>query len=181
MQPNTSGPLSGQLFAPSIEKLTFKFKKLLTDGPTKAKVVTDFDFTLSDPAFYASWQVLERSPYLSQDYRDKAKALGQKYYPMEISTTLSTEEKSAACAEWWDLAIQAACDDDLTRDKYNKILDFANKNIIFREHCRELFVAAHDINLPVLIFSAGIADTIDSALLHYFPVFLSSNESTLSY
>jgi len=63
--------------------------------------VADFDHTLSMPACLTSWSIIDSSPYVSHQFRHDAASLVTKYYPTELDSTLTPQQKSPVLTEWF--------------------------------------------------------------------------------
>jgi hypothetical protein len=79
-------------------------KKFKETGLSNLHIVSDFDKTLSKFSFgerkiHSIIGVLREENYLTPDYSDRAKALFEKYHPIEINLDLSLEERKKAMYE----------------------------------------------------------------------------------
>ena len=87
-----------------------KRQKIIEGGAQKLQIVTDFDYTMTK--FFTEGHrrgaschcLIEDSGFLSAEYRAQAKALLHYYYPLEVSPTLTVEEKVPLMKEWVDRA-----------------------------------------------------------------------------
>ena len=98
-------PLMENVIIPNqqrFKELKNKFKK---DGIAKIHVLADFDKTLTK-AFVRGRKiaslisVLRDNNYLTPDYPEKAHALFEKYYPIEIDLNIPIEEKRQKMKQW---------------------------------------------------------------------------------
>ena len=84
-----------------------KIRAILDDGKNHLQVLTDFDKTLTryfvdgGAKGHSSFQVIEQSSMLGSAVVEQLKALHAKYYPIEMSPTLSSEEKTPLMIEWY--------------------------------------------------------------------------------
>jgi 5'-nucleotidase len=147
----------------NLEKKINKFK---TDGVTSFHIVADFDRTLTK-AFvngktHTFYELIRAGNYLSPEYVKKAYALYDKYRPIEISGTISREEKCKKMVEWWSrhwkLMIESGMNLDVIKDIISK-----NK-VQIREGALELFDVLAENKIPILIFSASIGNFIEEYL-----------------
>ena len=146
-----------------------KLLAMLRDGAEKFKIITDFDATLTTPTSPSSWAIVETNPTLSQSYRDYTGTLLRKYHPMEISSTLSHDEKCTAMIEWSTKALAALCKERVTRECYeSQLLASAQDKIHLRKGADDLFYLSSKLQIPCLIFSAGVGDVIDAVMLRHF-------------
>lgn len=133
-------------------------------------VIADFDHTLSKYAtkkgerVCSSHGVLESSDVLGEEYKKKAKSLMEKYQPLEYSAKLDPKERFGICVEWWTKAHELLIKHKLTRKKLERAVSEMSNRIVLREGCVKFFdiLSAHDI--PILIFSAGLGDVIETFL-----------------
>ncbi|KAF3505722.1 hypothetical protein F2Q69_00001881 [Brassica cretica] len=145
--------------------LTDKTTLIRDAGPSKFQVIADFDGTLTR---YRVNGVRGQSiihGILQQgnaDYDAKREALYEHYHPLEFSPLIPLEEKTKLMEEWWskthDLLIEGGLTFDAIKDSV------ANSSIAFRDGVAELFEFLEEKEIPVLIFSAGLADVIEEVL-----------------
>eukprot|EP00461_Guttulinopsis_vulgaris_P000948 UN00948 len=163
----TKNPIP-QIYTPDKNRLFTKLQTVLQGGKEKLKIVSDFDATLSKAGGYSSWCVVENNPEFSDTYRNTCTELFNYYYPLEISPTLTHEQKCEYMIEWWLKAQDALRAERVTREKYNRLLQYAQNTLQLRDGCDVMFKYSNELQIPLLIFSAGIGDIIDSVLLHHF-------------
>lgn len=121
-------------------------------------VLADFDRTLTK-AFY-DWKmrpslisVLRDEWYLTEEYRKKAYALKDKYYPMEIDPNLSLEEKNTAMTEWWNEHLELLVESWLSKNDIDKII--SSWFIKLRKWVEIFLKFLSENNIPLLIISAN--------------------------
>ncbi|TMW61992.1 hypothetical protein Poli38472_009485 [Pythium oligandrum] len=145
-----------------------KWKKFCTDGLDKLIVIADFDQTLT-PCFrksgeraLSSHSALMTSPLMDPAVREQETKLFHHYYPIEMSPTLTQEEKLPYMLEWWtrqhDVLVEAKLHKQLIVDAVTKC------DLIFRDGFHEIFRVLKEENVPTLVFSAGLYDVIHAAL-----------------
>ncbi|KAI9326212.1 pyrimidine 5'-nucleotidase [Obelidium mucronatum] len=121
----------------------------------------DFDMTMTrfwhngarSPSTHA---VLTRSHRVSDEFRTETDALYKKFYPMEISTTLSFEEKYKAMEEWWSTAHERIVALKLSRRDLKDIVATTQAPVVFRDGIHEVVKVCEGFGMPFLVFSAGI-------------------------
>nr|AAC67350.1 hypothetical protein [Arabidopsis thaliana] len=96
-------------------------------------------------------------------YDAKRQALYDHYHPLEISPVIPIDEKTKLMEEWWGKTHELLIEGGLTYDAIKKSV--ANSSIAFREGVSELFEFLEKKEIPVLIFSAGLADVIEEVTL----------------
>ncbi|KDP38325.1 hypothetical protein JCGZ_05755 [Jatropha curcas] len=144
--------------------LQSKIDAIRIAGPSKLQIIADFDATLTKYFVdgrrgQSSHGILRQG---NPDYDAKRQALYEYYHPLEFSPTIPIEQKTKLMEEWWgkthNLLIEGGLTFDAIRDSV------ATSAIAFREGVVELFELLEERNIPVLIFSAGLADIIEEVL-----------------
>jgi len=149
------------------EKLKEKIAQFKKEGASNFHIVADFDRTLTKA--YRDGKKLGTTPasvregnYLTQDYREKAYALMDKYRPIELDKNIPFEEKNKKMLEWWTLHFNLLIKSGMNIDV---IKDIVRKKIFkMREGAEEFFNTAKKENIPFLILSAGFGDIIKEYL-----------------
>eukprot|EP01063_Lacrimia_lanifica_P024773 TRINITY_DN32615_c0_g1_i1.p1 TRINITY_DN32615_c0_g1~~TRINITY_DN32615_c0_g1_i1.p1 ORF type:complete len:287 (+),score=99.78 TRINITY_DN32615_c0_g1_i1:61-921(+) len=145
-----------------------KIRALVAGGAPTLKVIADFDFTLSkfwwDVAAKeracSCYKVIEDSGALHASYHDEAQALQRHYYPIEVCPDISKEEKVAAMLEWVTKANQLLAASDLRRETVPAMVEGAKLKL--RDHVPTMFDLLREEGIPVLIFSGGVANILES-------------------
>ncbi|KAG7569671.1 HAD-like superfamily [Arabidopsis thaliana x Arabidopsis arenosa] len=144
--------------------LTDKITLIRDAGPSKFQVIADFDATLT--RYRVNGLRRQTSHGLLQQgnayYDAKRQALYDHYHPLEISPVIPIDEKTKLMEEWWSKTHELLIEGGLTYDAIKKSV--ANSSIAFREGVTELFEFLEKKEIPVLIFSAGLADVIEEVL-----------------
>eukprot|EP00943_MAST-04B_sp_MAST-4B-sp1_P001335 g1335.t1 len=150
-------------------KLYEKFKILREGGSKKLQIISDFDRTISK--YYledgktkgeSCHGVLKHCDL--PNFAEQAQVLFEKYYPMEISTELSLEDRIKACEEWWGANHGLLIELGLTKTKMKRAVDLSSNEIILRGGYKEWVDFLEERDVPLLIFSAGLADVIEEFL-----------------
>ncbi|KAI7749576.1 hypothetical protein M8C21_021878, partial [Ambrosia artemisiifolia] len=142
-------------------------------GPSKFQVIADFDNTLTK--FWVDGCRGQSSHGLLQqenpEYNAKRDELFNYYHPIEYDPQLPTDEKTKLMEEWWAKVHGLLIEGGLTYDAIRNSVSSAL--IAFREGVVELFefleanvicFSKPEKDIPVLIFSAGLADIIEEVL-----------------
>eukprot|EP00850_Spirogloea_muscicola_P019408 SM000190S04844 [mRNA] locus=s190:18813:21477:+ [translate_table: standard] len=95
-------------------------------------------------------------------YNDRRRELNEKYYPMEVDPAIPFAEKFQLMDEWWSACHAVLLEGGLTRAAIARSV--AGGNIAFRDDCVALFEALAAWDVPLLIFSAGLADVIEEVV-----------------
>lgn len=133
-------------------------------GPSKLQVIADFDMTLTkywvDGKRGQSTHALLKQG--NTDYDLKRKEIHDYYYPLEICPTIPIDEKTKLMEEWWEKTHALLIEGGLTHAAIRNSV--TNSVIDFRDGVIQLFEILEKNGVPVLIFSAGLADIIEEVL-----------------
>jgi len=152
-------------------KLEGKKEQFKSDGLDKLHILADFDRTLTK-AFVNEKDVpsiisiLRDHNYLTPDYPQKAHALYNKYYPIEIDPQVSNEEKRQAMLEWWTKHFELLIKSGLAKKDITSAM--TSGNIKFRAGTKEFFSVLQKKNIPLVILSSsGIGNYSIQTLLEH--------------
>lgn len=95
------------------------------------------------------------------EYVARRQALKDKYYPYEISATLSEPERRVYMREWWMGHLNLLVEYGLRKDLLEKVV---NHEMQIRDGMDEALKIFEQLSIPVLILSAGITQSIESVL-----------------
>ncbi|KAL3838143.1 hypothetical protein ACJIZ3_022734 [Penstemon smallii] len=144
--------------------LQSKISSIRLEGPSKLQVIADFDATLTK--YWIDGQRGHSSHGLLQqgnpEYDLKRQKLYDHYHPLEIDPTIPLDKKAKLMEEWWGKTHALLIEGGLNYDSIKSSV--AESRIAFREGVIELFELLEKSNVPVLIFSAGLADIIKEVL-----------------
>ncbi len=125
-------------------------------------VVADFDRTLSEGSSDSTWGVFANANQVGEEYRQRRTALYNKYRPMEIDPNLSEEEKSIAMTEWWQAHINLFYEYGVKEEAVKNAV--AIGNLKYRDGAKKFLNKMKELNVPVIIVSAGIGNVIEEFL-----------------
>ncbi|KQK13961.1 hypothetical protein BRADI_1g13590v3 [Brachypodium distachyon] len=130
-------------------------------GAAKLQVIADFDGTLTRYWYdgsrgQTSHGLLKQG---NEEFDAKRDALFEHYHPIEINPDIPLPEKAKLMEEWWGKTHGLLIEGGLTHEAIKKSV--ADASIAFREGVVELFEFLEDRDIPVLVFSAGLADIIE--------------------
>jgi cytosolic 5'-nucleotidase 3 len=111
--------------------------------------------------------VLEDCHLFSQEYQDQSVAIFQKYYPLEMDPHIAYEKKFQYMMEWTkeihnSLQTKALLTKSHIEQAVNEAV--AEKRIDFRARVYDFFQAAFQCDLPLLVFSGGLADIAEKVV-----------------
>lgn len=137
-------------------------------GAGRLQVLADFDRTVS-MAFHAdgsrvasSHGILESCDLLGEEFKSRSKALFLKYYPLEVSHDIPHAEKERLMVEWWSSAHALQVECGLTERMIESAVRSAAIDI--RPRFPEIFGLTASLGVPLVVFSAGLANVITEAL-----------------
>jgi 5'-nucleotidase len=139
-------------------------QKIISEGTNKFHVVADFDRTLTKAfvngvSLPSIISVLRNENYLSEEYSEKAKALANKYHPIETDTKISVDEKKKYMKEWWEKHFELLINSGLNKKNLERIIN--EGKVEFREGAEEFLDLLHENNIPLIIISSsGVGDLI---------------------
>ena len=125
-------------------------------------VVADFDRTLTEGASDSTWGIFANANQVGEEYKERRTALYNKYRPIEIDPNISEEEKSDAMTEWWQLHINLFYEYGIKEDAVKNAVKLGNMR--YREGAKEFLKRMYELNVPVIIVSAGIGNVIEEFL-----------------
>ena len=164
-----------------IREIAFESKQAMLDerarrlaervraGKERLIVIADFDRTISryrtssGAPVTTSHGVIENCELLDETYRKKARDLADYYIPKEFDASSSEEERTKVCEEWWSKAHDLLLEYGLTRQQLEDAVR-NETNLELREGCEEMFRMLEKNGVPLLIFSAGLGDVIETFL-----------------
>ncbi|KAF3785484.1 7-methylguanosine phosphate-specific 5'-nucleotidase [Nymphaea thermarum] len=133
-------------------------------GLDKLQVIADFDATLTK--YWVNGCRGQSTHGLLQQgnpqYDVKRRELFDYYHPLEFSPTIPLEEKTKLMEEWWEKTHSLLLEGGLTYDAIKRSV--SNAIIEFRDGVVKLFELLEEKGVPILIFSAGLADIIEEVL-----------------
>lgn len=154
---------SNHILIPNPASFIAKRQQLISDGPASLQLISDFDHTLSAFTSHSSHGTLEHSSELPADYMPKVQALFDHYYPIEMDHTISAEQKEATMVAWWEAAHSLLLDYRFNRSFITAAVKQAiqQHKLTYRPAATAVLHYCHQHSLPLLVFSAGLGDTIE--------------------
>ncbi|XP_048101351.1 cytosolic 5'-nucleotidase 3-like isoform X1 [Alosa alosa] len=136
-------------------------------GPNTVQIISDFDMTLTRFAFNGKrcptcHNILDNSKLISEDCKVKLEHLLNTYYPIEIDSTRSVEDKTPYMVEWWTKAHELLVQQKINKDLLAVVV--RESDAMLREDYQIFFDHLKERNIPLLIFSAGIGDVLEEVI-----------------
>lgn len=130
--------------------------------PQKLYVVADFDKTLTRGDSESTWGILSKANKMGEEYKKKRQALFEIYRPIEIDEILPREIKSQKMDEWWKGHIELFYEYGLKEEFIKNAVK--EKHLKYRDGAKDFLKKMNELNIPVIIISAGIGNIIEEFL-----------------
>ncbi|XP_047213130.1 cytosolic 5'-nucleotidase 3-like isoform X1 [Girardinichthys multiradiatus] len=142
-------------------------QSMLKAGSNTLQVISDFDMTLTRFSYNGKrcptcHNILDNSKAISNECRLKLDHLLETYYPIEIDTSRSVEEKLPLMVEWWTKAHDLLVEQKIKKDELAQAVH--ESDAMLREGYELFFDRLHEQSIPLLIFSAGIGDILEEVI-----------------
>ncbi|GLJ31445.1 hypothetical protein SUGI_0631060 [Cryptomeria japonica] len=154
----------GEVVISNAAELEKKKNAIRASGPAKLQVIADFDMTLTKcwvdgKRGQSSHALLKQG---NAEYDLKRRRLYDYYRPLEVCPTIAIDEKTKLMEEWWEKTHALLVEGGLNYAAIRNSV--TNSAIDFRDGVVQLFEILEKIEVPVLIFSAGLADIIEEVM-----------------
>lgn len=106
--------------------------------------------------------ILARTNKATPEIKAAKEAIFQKYYPIEISTTMTEAEKTPSMIEWWEQAHDLIIQMNISRKDLTAMV--METPVTWRDGANAVTKWCEKKNVPLLVFSAGLADIIEEIL-----------------
>ncbi|KAB0798814.1 hypothetical protein PPYR_06694 [Photinus pyralis] len=164
-----------ELNAPNVhikdkERVNKLIHDIVSDGHPNLQVVSDFDRTITrqhenGKSHLSSFAMFSRCPSVPKEYVETEKRLTGKYFPIEINPGITHDEKRQLMEEWWsetENAMKGLC---VTQCEIEETASSLGPSL--RDGTVELFKDLHSADVPILVFSAGLGDSVRAVLKHF--------------
>lgn len=136
-------------------------------GSNTLQVISDFDMTLTRFAYKGKrcptcHNILDNSKLISNECKEQLAELLNTYYPIEIDSTRSVEEKLPLMVEWWTKAHELLVQQKIKKDMLATAV--RESEAMLREGYQLFFNHLYEHSIPLLIFSAGIGDILEEVI-----------------
>uniref|UniRef100_A0A8C7Y570 5'-nucleotidase n=1 Tax=Oryzias sinensis TaxID=183150 RepID=A0A8C7Y570_9TELE len=136
-------------------------------GSNTLQVISDFDMTLTRFSHNGKrcptcHNILDNSKVISADCKQQLDHLLHTYYPIEIDSSRSVEEKLPLMVEWWTKAHDLLVEQKIRKDLLAEAV--SESEVMLREGFQLFFDHLHEHSIPLLIFSAGIGDILEEVI-----------------
>lgn len=141
-----------------------KLASLIEGGSENVAIIADFDRTITTGGSLSSHGILERAEAFDAAFRAEATANTARYLPIEQDPSLTISEKLPHMRAWYDLNHAAIMRCGVFRGMIQEAVRTSGGGLQIRDGVRELFAQAEAAGVPLLVFSAGLADVIEEVL-----------------
>ncbi|RZC41721.1 7-methylguanosine phosphate-specific 5'-nucleotidase, partial [Asbolus verrucosus] len=153
-----------------VEQLNNKLNGIINDSFDQLQIVSDFDLTITKQhengkRHMSSFRMFGFCPSITEQYKETTNDLVAKYYPKEYDPTIPLDEKRILMEEWWRQSEKALHGLKVSPKEIDEVV--AKLATSLRDGTKELFQTLLNHNVPILVFSAGLGDTVVSVLKHY--------------
>lgn len=143
--------------------------KIVQGGFKQLQVVTDFDQTITKQhengkTHLSSFGIFRRCPSVPKEHVDLCDSLTKKYKPIECNLSIPLEKRKKHMEEWYQDTEESLKGIHITPEEICKVA--AQYGPCVRDGSIKLFQLLEENNVPVLIFSAGLGDAVNSLLKH---------------
>lgn len=142
-------------------------------------IISDFDHTLTNFESKSSSDVVSHNEIFPSEYRQKHDEIDDYYRQIEKDLTIPQTVKAKAMQEWNDKVIELMIKYKITKEEIDKAINDKN-SMILRTGAKEIIEFSHQKNIPFIIISAGIKNSIEAFLknnnLLFDNVYTISNE-----
>ncbi|XP_031340800.1 7-methylguanosine phosphate-specific 5'-nucleotidase-like [Photinus pyralis] len=151
---------------------------LIKEGHKDLQIISDFDQTITrqyrqrqnvKKKDISSFGVFVRCPSISSTYSARARALVEKYQPIEKDPKVPVDEKRPIMEEWYTQIGQAIRGEKISRLEIEKTA--RESGPLLRNGVPELFCELNKAEIPLLIFSAGLGDAVEAILTNFNVLF----------
>jgi len=159
------------IIIPNPKKLEKTIKAFMQEGADKIHILSGFDSTLTRTLVNGEKvnsliAVLRNNKLLTPDYRDRADALFNKFYPIEHNPHISFKEKKRAMHKWWILHFNLLIKAGFSKKDIAKTVKLAKTTL--RAGGQRFFKLLGENKIPLIIMSAsGLGRESVKAYLKY--------------
>ncbi len=125
-------------------------------------ILIDFDKTITCCESADSWDAVANKNIVPEALRKEMDDLYKKYRPIEMDYNISKQEKLKAMETWYSQCMNLYYKYKLTKSQIEESIKLSN--VKFRKGVKDLLISLHKQNIPVIILSAGIGNTIKQFL-----------------
>eukprot|EP00729_Bicosta_minor_P006482 gene6482-26624_t len=162
----THGFVAAAAAAATLALVKQKLEALISGGAASLAVTADWDRTITKGSSVSSHGALETCDALDATYRATATANTSYYLPIEQDPSLTIAQKLPHMRDWYAKNHVAICDAGIRKSDVGMAVksSLADGKLLVRDGAVDMLARAHAAKVPLLIFSAGLADVIEEVL-----------------
>ncbi|KAH8401064.1 hypothetical protein KR009_002769 [Drosophila setifemur] len=151
---------------------TAKVERIINEfvqgGPERMQIVSDFDYTITKQrtedggAVPSSFGIFNACESLPENFKAETDKLYHKYRPIEIDPHMPVEEKIQYMIEWWTKSGALTSGFPFDQSEIDQIA--GRYKHALRDRTHELFADLQRLDIPTLVFSAGLGNSVVSML-----------------
>ncbi|KAK9876559.1 hypothetical protein WA026_013935 [Henosepilachna vigintioctopunctata] len=143
--------------------------KIVEGGFKQLQVVSDFDQTITKQhengkKHLSSFGIFRCCPSLPKEHVELTDALANKYKPIECDLSMSIEERKRHMDEWYAATEESLRGIVISPEEISEIAE--KYGPCLRDGSKKIFQLLEEKEVPVLVFSAGLGDTVVALLTH---------------
>lgn len=148
-----------------VERIINEF---IRGGTERMQFVSDFDYTITKQRtddnipVLSSFGIFNACKSLPANFKAESDKLFHKYRPIEIDPHMPIDEKVQYMIEWWTKSAQLVSGFPFDQTEIDHVASKFKSALRDRTH--ELFDALLRLQIPVLVFSAGLGNSVVSVL-----------------
>lgn len=148
-----------------VERIINEF---INGGSERMQFVSDFDYTITKQRtddnipVLSSFGIFNACKSLPANFKAETDKLFHKYRPIEIDPHMPIEEKVQYMIEWWTQSAKLASGFEFDQTEIDHVASKFKSALRDRTH--ELFDELLRLQIPVLVFSAGLGNSVVSVL-----------------
>ncbi|XP_062716195.1 7-methylguanosine phosphate-specific 5'-nucleotidase [Aedes albopictus] len=149
-------------------KVEHMLNELVAGGIGKLQVVTDFDYTITKQRLengekiLTSFGMFNECRSLPEYVLEETKRLFHKYRPIEIDPHMPLDEKVVYMIEWWSKTGDLLKGFRLPQEEIAEVAKRFKDGL--RDGTHQMFYDLNKQEVPCLVFSAGLGDSVVSVL-----------------
>lgn len=148
--------------------------RLVVGGREKLQMISDFDRTITKQHVngkptMSSFCIFSQCTQLPSGYKERDAELCRRYRPIEIDPNISREEKSKHMVAWYQQAEKLLRGFEFRIEELEEVIKKEGTEL--RDGTNKMLQALQTSEVPVLVFSAGLGDTV-SAVMRYHSALL---------
>ncbi|XP_016953663.1 7-methylguanosine phosphate-specific 5'-nucleotidase [Drosophila biarmipes] len=150
------------------ERVERTLNEFVSGGPERMQVVSDFDYTITKQrtedggTVLSSFGIFNACKSLPENFKEETDKLYHKYRPIEIDPHMPVDEKVQYMIEWWTKSGELTSGFPFDQSEIDQIA--SKYKHALRDRTHEFFADLLRLEIPTLVFSAGLGNSVVSVL-----------------